>query len=186
MVGRSLFSLLAIAAVAIQSCAANLIPDGRYTIELSGFRAPLSADDVDRGTLLYVFSDGRIKEWDVKTVNGHDLIEIIVFSSTGPRFVAPSEKGIDVVLRDEPFQWRLKQTEDEDGEVGFHLERTNYYEENRVLSLSPYRIFPPRAANVPLGEFRLPQVWAFKPVYNFKQDTNCGPRRLLRDSFYIQ
>jgi hypothetical protein len=132
--------------------------------------------------LLNVYSGGRIRVWDVRTVNGHDLIEIIVFSSTGPRFVAPSEEGINVELRDQPFQWRLKSV---DG--GFNLERTNFDEEDRVLSLSPFRLYPPLAANVRRGFGDLPQVWSFIPEdYYFNQDTNCGPRRLSRDSLYIQ
>ncbi|KAK3810814.1 MAG: hypothetical protein J3Q66DRAFT_350281 [Benniella sp.] len=182
MVGRSLFSLLAIAAVAIQSCAAGLISDGRYRIELPGVGL-LSADDVDRGTLLNVYSRGKIQVWDVKTVNGFDLVEIAVSSSTGVRFVAPAEYGIDVVLRDESYRWQAIPVEG-----GFYLERTKFYEERRVLSPSPdFRAFPLRAATVRLGLNQLPQVWSFKAADDiFNQDTNCGPRRLLRDSFYIQ
>ncbi|KAF9366014.1 hypothetical protein BGX34_006899 [Mortierella sp. NVP85] len=179
MVGRSLLSLLAIAAVAIQSCVAVYLPDGLYRIELPGY-GPLSADAVDSGTLLNVFYQGEIQEWDVRNAD-RDLIEIIVYSSIGPRYVAPARQGIDVVLSDKPFQWHLVEVED-----GYILERPDFDEEDRVLSLSPYRIYPPRAANIRRGSLGLPQVWLFKHIDNFYRNTNCGPRRLSRDSLYIQ
>ncbi|KAK3810796.1 MAG: hypothetical protein J3Q66DRAFT_55887 [Benniella sp.] len=184
MVGRSLFSLLAIAAVAIQLCAANLIPNDVYRIELSDL-GPLSVNDADEDARVYVSDGTKIQEWDVFTVNNHDLVEIILFSSIGSLFVAPVEGSSYVTLRKDPYQWRVKQSRR--GRVVF--ERTDINEAvPRVLSVSPRRSSRRRAGTLPLGKSKDPQAWSLIPANNFNQEdrNHCAPRRLSRNSFYRQ
>jgi hypothetical protein len=183
--GRSLsaLSLLVIAAVAIQLCAANLIPNGIYRIELSDL-GPLSVNDADEDARVYISDKTEIQEWDVYTANGHDLVEIILFSSIGPLYVAPAEGSSDVTLRKDPYQWRVQPTH---GQVVF--ERTDIDEAVPwVLSVSPLRTSPRRAGTLPLGKSKQPQNWSLIPANNFKQEdrNHCGPRRLSKNSFYRQ
>ncbi|KAK3810798.1 MAG: hypothetical protein J3Q66DRAFT_404200 [Benniella sp.] len=183
MIGRSLFSLLAIAAVAIQLCAANLIPNGVYSIVLSDL-GPLSVNDADKGARVYISKDTEIQEWDIRTVNGHDLVEIILYSSIGPLYVAPAEGSPYATLREDPYHWRVQPKHDQ---VVF--ERTDINEAVPwVLSVSPFRSSPRRAGTLPLGKSKDPQAWSLISADKFKQEdrNHCGPRRLSKNSFYRQ
>ncbi|KAF9365808.1 hypothetical protein BGX34_008139 [Mortierella sp. NVP85] len=179
MVGRSLFFLLAIATVAIQLCAANLIPNDVYRIELSDL-GPLSVNDADEDARVYISDNTKIQEWDVLTVNSYDLVEIFLFSSIGPLFVAPVEGSSYVTLRKDPYQWRAQPRH---GQIVF--ERTDI---NEVLSVSPRRSSRRRAGTLPLGKSKYPQAWSLIPANKFKQEdrNHCNPRRLSRNSFYRQ
>ncbi|KAK3810797.1 MAG: hypothetical protein J3Q66DRAFT_372535 [Benniella sp.] len=180
MLGRSVFSLLAIVAVTIQSCAASFIDGGKYKIQVSTY-ASLSVSEVQPNAIVQVFNDGEYQEWEIRPSGEPNVFEIVL--PRGPFYVAPAKEGNFVELSLQRYQWRFLPV----GKNRYIIERTDIQEEPWALSVSPIRIFPPRAATEPIGDSS-PQSWSVVRVDGFQQESRsqCGPRRLSRDSFYLQ
>ena len=180
MVGRSLFSLLAIAAVAIQSCAASF-NENTYKIKASTYGS-LAVSEAGPGALVEVFDGGEYQEWELRPASRPDHFEIALPRS--PLYVAPAQEGPFVQLRFQPYEWRFQRNPD--GQ--YTIERTDKEEEPWTLTVSPIRIFPPRAATAPAGAPYPRETWSLIRADGSQQETrnHCGPRRLSRNSFYPQ
>ncbi|KAG0246486.1 hypothetical protein B0O80DRAFT_454120 [Mortierella sp. GBAus27b] len=176
---RCLLSLLAVAAVAIQSCAAQVVPDGVYKIAQNGVL--LGTDRLFPGAP--VLLDPRpapFNRWEV--INLEDDVVIIRNANASPEntalFASPVEKAANapVLLERVPFKWRLRKIgnqivaarEDDDSSKPLVLARSEGG-------------YPPHAATQPFNRFNKDQAWYFVPEDDFNQETpsHCGPRRLF-------
>ncbi|KAK3810841.1 MAG: hypothetical protein J3Q66DRAFT_350338 [Benniella sp.] len=181
MVGRSLFSLLAVAAVAIQSCVAALIPDGEYRIVIFG-QGGLSAPSSYPGSPVWLSESEQT--WIVQNLY-NDVISIRLGFYGSPVFAAPLQKAnhAPVQLNSDLTLWRVSR-----GEAGFILEPlTSPTGERLVLGIAPSDI-EPRVVEIQKYEpGRKDQSWTFFRASNFKQETGngCGPRRFPKD-FFLQ
>jgi hypothetical protein len=123
MVGRSLFSLLAVAAVALQSCAAAVIPDGTYTIVNNHGYLTSPVCHPDAPVLMNQRKVG-LQIWDVR--NGGDTIAI---SNAACRlFLHPSSKGVSSVVLGNLFNWRVTRQSQ-----GFVIERADNNPNERLV-----------------------------------------------------
>ncbi|KAF9986763.1 hypothetical protein BGZ65_006307 [Modicella reniformis] len=185
MLGHFLLSLLVIAAVAVQLCAANMVPNGVYILNFGGDEEGfLGVEKQEPGTEVLITDDyrSRYQQWEIKG-HGRDTVTI---RSRGSNFYLapknPSEEFDDdpVTLSDQKFEWHL------------------FVRSNAVLiarSDSPFlflsrstRIMYPSHAAVRSLRPGNP-LWEFRRVHGFQQETRmqCGsPWRIPRDSLYIQ
>ena len=105
MIGRSLFSLLVVAAAALQSCVATAIEDGNYVISSS--ERVLVTDSGDQGYVAYVsyYEDQQV--WRVK----NQVSDYVVIQSTKSDLFLPPDDAADdyspTILSSEKFIWRL-------------------------------------------------------------------------------
>ncbi|KAI8346832.1 hypothetical protein B0O80DRAFT_466789 [Mortierella sp. GBAus27b] len=145
MVGRSLFSILAIA-VAIQSCVAQgALPHGKYLINRGRSGGlPLTVEDAKAGADVTLNLRFRNRVWEVTPMDGrvHE-VSIRLDSGDNDLYAAPVEKEnlSPVILSEDKFSWRLIGG---DG-GGYIVERADSEGPGRlVLSQARTRIFPPR------------------------------------------
>ena len=188
MIGYFLFSLLAIVSLALESCSAGVVPDGDYTLLLRDI--PLSAMDNRLGAPAVLLRDPEHHHhWRIEN-RDDDTVVISLRSPEGRRlFAAPLEKANHafVLLNEEEFPWRLTSQG-----RGLLIERgdNNYGGDSRlVLGQSPYRIWPPHADTQLWRPHDELQLWRAIPAGDgLKKEAknHCGPRRLSRDSFYLQ
>ncbi|KAF9950741.1 hypothetical protein BGZ70_001240 [Mortierella alpina] len=194
MFARSLFSLLAVATVAVQTCAA--ISDGPYRISLSNGDALGLLGPGDRGEPVRLLPPYFKDTWKIQN---HEDKTITILHSKSRLYLAPRdqvEKGetILAVVSDKKFFWRLQSAgedrmvieradggsgdddddEDDDSEAQRHL----------VLSQSPSWL-------VEISKYfegYEGQEWEFERVDGFrhKTETHCGPWRFPRDSLQFQ
>jgi hypothetical protein len=145
------------------------------------------------GATLELDHESRFQKFHVKKHEDKDIVVITVHHTV--LSVGAKDKGnyAPVELHPEQFRWRVlpvgdardkrfyvSRTDDDDDDNGQHL----------VLGQSPIPVFPPRVDTQYLrpGPY---QVWQFDRLddfEDFEQETrsNCGPKRIPRDSFYSQ
>jgi hypothetical protein len=186
MLGRSLLSLLAVAAVVVQSSAAAVF-GGIYMISWEG-KFFLTAYGKSIGSLAVLQYLGEAppgyQEWEVKENFDTDTVEIrnvgtgLYLSPSNPE--APNHREL-VVQSNEPFVWR--RLPGETGSTYFLQDSTSSF----VISQSRLQIFPTR---LDLQEFvptKKEQQFTFGPVNSIDRETRthrtCGPWRMSRESF---
>ncbi|KAI8346824.1 hypothetical protein B0O80DRAFT_490890 [Mortierella sp. GBAus27b] len=102
MIGRSLFSVFAIAAVAIQTCVADVVPNGAYLIKHGPIPVGTRGNQV---VLAFQYSENF--KWVVENT-GCDTV-FIRNIDMGGQYMRPVQKseGAPVEVHPEPFRWRL-------------------------------------------------------------------------------
>ncbi|CAO3572863.1 unnamed protein product [Mortierella alpina] len=180
MFARSLLSLLAVATVALQTCAA--ISDGLYRISLPN---ELTLAVLGTGRILPVrLLPEHDDTWEVQNHEGETVT--IVHSRTGhylaPSFPAERERRDQAVVSDKEFFWRLKSA-GQDREV---IQRADG--ESLVLSRSDRGGFPPFVDVSRAHDGYVDQAWTFESSDDFRQKTeaHCGPWRFPRESIHFQ
>ncbi|CAO3572862.1 unnamed protein product [Mortierella alpina] len=183
MFARSLLSLLAVATVALQTCAA--ISDGLYRISLSDdFRlAVWGPGNRDEPVKLLPDDDHT---WKVQ--NHEDRTVTILHSKTG-RYLAPKDPakrkdGDQAIASDKKFLWRLKPA-GEDREV---IERADGDSDSLVLSQPIQRVSRRLVEVSQAVDGYQGQGWKFERVGDFREKTeaHCGPWRFPRESIHYQ
>ncbi|KAG0217513.1 hypothetical protein B0O80DRAFT_222500 [Mortierella sp. GBAus27b] len=177
MVGRSLLSVLAVAAVAIQACVASVAPDGKYNFKLGGFT--LGTNDPHIGAQLILDPHSpSYGDLIVKPI-GDDEVVIRLDYNDQQLWVAPLVKAnhAPVELRPDPFVWRVQK---HNGKYVFRRADDNQL----VLAQSPTSPF---LADISIFiENDVNQIWDLIPANSQEFGSNCGPRRIQRGSFYYQ
>ena len=180
MFGRSLLSVLTVAAVAIQACVASVVPPGEYLIKLGGLTLGTNNPHVGGGLQLDPYNSLRFKDWIVlPTRNSEYVIRLKVGDEDF--WLAPLSKldHAPVELREQPFIWRLEDLQNR----GVIVRRAD--DDSLVLAKSPLSIGFSQVETTHYKGGDVRQIWSFLPVDN-DFGSSCGPKRLQRDSFYHQ
>ncbi|KAK3810840.1 MAG: hypothetical protein J3Q66DRAFT_413992 [Benniella sp.] len=151
---------------------------------------PLSAMDNRLGAPAVLLRDpGYHHHWRIEN-RDDDTVVISLRSPEGRRlFAAPLEKANHafVLLNEEEFPWRLTS---QGRELLIERGDNNYGGDSRlVLGQSPYRIWPPHADTQLWRPHDGFQLWRAIPANDGLEketENHCGPRKLSRDSFYLQ
>ncbi|KAF9936028.1 hypothetical protein BGZ65_002789 [Modicella reniformis] len=177
MIGRSLISLLAVAAVTMQVCAAALVNDGVYFISLSK-RQYLSSSSLREdapAVLLPASGDLDNQGWEVQNI-GDDLA--VIRKAGSELYLCPStlyrQNNHDlVILSSYEFQWQLVSSDEEEGKIIIQRPSSAL-----VLGISPLRIFPTRVDTQWLEGGKKSQLWEFKLADSSKNEagtrTHCA------------
>jgi hypothetical protein len=186
MVGRSLLSFLATAAVAIGSCAAQLQP-GKYQIIIGGNYGPsLISHGNTAGGKLTVLPGPGAQVWDVKPATVPFIPEYSISYSGKDLYAAPLEKTqfSPVALSDTKFIWRIIG----DNEQGYTVVRADDKADGLALSVGQSPAFLPVVDTENLRDGGdTSQRWYFRRVGDFSEpQSHCGPKRIQRGSFYHQ
>ncbi|KAI8349349.1 hypothetical protein B0O80DRAFT_429127 [Mortierella sp. GBAus27b] len=184
MVGRSLFSLLALAAVAFQSCQAdNVLSNGSYTLQI-GLSDILGVSRLEVGAPAvvrpvkdpYKYTQWEVLNTDAKrsvVIRSRDAQDLYL----APRTPATKDRGFPIVLSNEVFEWSL------DRLIAGVVVVRRKDAKNLVMGKVPGATVRP-AETQWFREFDENQEWRFKPV--LEPSVHCGPWRLDRESLYLQ
>ncbi|KAG0246909.1 hypothetical protein B0O80DRAFT_503138 [Mortierella sp. GBAus27b] len=189
MVGRSLLSFLATAAVTIASCAAQpdfpwLFPPGRYEITRGQDGIPITALGDTPGASVILLPGPEKQVWDVKRVNVPFAPEYSISLPDRDLYIAPLAKSqySPVALSDTEFLWRIIG----DYQRGFTIVRADESFNGLALTEGHGRLPPPLDTQY-LRDGDEFQRWFFKRVGDVPEtQSHCGPRRTQRGSFYHQ
>ncbi|KAG0217514.1 hypothetical protein B0O80DRAFT_466727 [Mortierella sp. GBAus27b] len=195
MVGRSLLSVLAGAAVAIQACVASALSPGKHSITVG--RLSLNAIDAVAGSPLTLDpSNLPGTTWFVEEVNyvhnyNYQIVVIRLDYPGKDLWVAPLAKVNHAVveLQSVPFNWRLDRLRDGRFTISPAFQG---HSETLVLAESRDDVFPPKVEITDKENGDPLQIWAITPVKEDEEDEEeefvprCGPRRIQRGSFYHQ
>ncbi|KAG0246920.1 hypothetical protein B0O80DRAFT_466772 [Mortierella sp. GBAus27b] len=186
MVGRSLLSFLAIAAVAI---AQVVLPPGKYEISqrVDLRRIPLDVKEARIGAQLVL--DRNLPEyrgWHLEPNYDLSVAIRLDYEGSRPLYAAPIEKaeGAPVKLQKEPFYWNFYE-----GDGGYILVRADTVGSNEPLALGrALHSKAPYVVDNQAYDGNPKQVWTFTEVKEFEQESrsHCGPKRIQRGSFYLQ
>ncbi|KAI8352382.1 hypothetical protein B0O80DRAFT_488204 [Mortierella sp. GBAus27b] len=181
MFGRSLLSALAVAAVAIQACAASVLPPGKYEIKLGGLTLGTDNPHPGRGLQLDPYDRLRFKDWIILPNRNWEYFVRLDVQGGEDLWLAPLAKAdhAPVELREQPIAWRLDQLYEDK----FTVRRAD--DESLVLakSLISIGLSQVETTHFRPGDDR--QIWSFKPT-DEEFGSSCGPKRPQRGSFYHQ
>ncbi|KAF9956325.1 hypothetical protein BGZ65_002810 [Modicella reniformis] len=180
MVGRSLLSLLAVAAVAIQSCVAGVIENGIYRISLENHYQLLTASNPYPEAPLELLPARNDRGSQLWWVENHENQRIVLQNIGSSLYAAPRNTKQQVpfdsvVLSVEEFQWHSIPSADGNGIVLIRPSVTPVANP-LVASMSPLRIYPPQVDIQELRFYDKSQEWTFDPLKRFKKVTknHCG------------
>jgi hypothetical protein len=186
MVARSLLSLLAVAAVAMQTCVASAVENGIYRISSDEYNLLTSHDKPDSAAFL-IYPDntpGTSQEWKVENVDNEDSVVIrnaktgLYLASRNPEVI--QDHGETIVSTD-AFIWSVFRDSD-NGKV--IVEQPNEdLGVPMVLGVSPKLIWPPRVETQWWNSDNQDLRWVFeRRDKGYKQENHrCGPWRIPRD-----
>lgn len=191
MLGRSLLSFLAVAAVVVQSATAALLDGGRIYMITSHANFFLTADGKNAGSYAVLqYRDQAppgFQEWEAE--RDFDANTVVLRNVGTGLYLAPSppdnlKSGHGLVVQsEEPYVWRELQSER--GGTYFLQDTRSPY----VIGHLPLEVFPTRLELQEFNPGNNNQKFTFSPVDNIVRETRthktCGPWRMTRESFYF-